>query len=255
MATDQMPPYWYEDYERGRPGYPESVINIANVPSSATALEVAAGTGKLTRLLVSRFVRVVAVEPDPGMRRLLSASCPESDVMDGSAEHIPLAANTVDAIFVAQAFHWFDNEAALTEFSRVLRPHGAIVVMWNVADGPIAPPIGAVEKLLVPIWPQEFDFPLDMMTRGWTPNVWQHPYARANFDPIREVELANHHSVDAQGLIAFYGSMGWFATLPHEDRQRLLDKMKSHLTATEYVLPWHTLVQWTQLCGPASLHP
>lgn len=251
MATDVMPLHWYEDYERGRPGYPHGVVDVAVVPSSATVLEIAAGTGKLTRLLASRFARVVAVEPDAGMRRLLSTGCPESEVMDGSAEHIPLAANSIDAIFVAQAFHWFDNEVALTEFSRVLRPHGALVVMWNVASGPPVPSIAAAEAVLAPTWPQDSAFPLDMTTRGWTPDAWQLAFAQANFNPIREVELANHQSVDAQGLIAFFGSMGWLATLPGDERQRLLDRMRSQLTATEYVLPWETLVQWTHLRGPA----
>ena len=68
MVTDHMPWHWYEDYEHGRPGYPDHVTDIAGLPSSATVLELAAGTGKLTRLLVSRFARVVAVEPDARMR-------------------------------------------------------------------------------------------------------------------------------------------------------------------------------------------
>lgn len=65
---------------------------------------------------------MVAVEPDAGMRRLLAVFCPESEAMDGRAEQIPLAVDSVDAVFVGQAFHWFDNEAALTEIARVLRP-------------------------------------------------------------------------------------------------------------------------------------
>ena len=71
MATDDMPRHWYEDYERGRPGYPEQVVDLAELAPSATALELAAGMGKFTRQLVSRIAHVMAVEPDPGMRRLL----------------------------------------------------------------------------------------------------------------------------------------------------------------------------------------
>jgi hypothetical protein len=67
MVTDDMPWHWYDNYQRGRPGYPDGVTDIAGVPSSATVLELAAGTGKLTRLLASKFARVVAVEPDPAL--------------------------------------------------------------------------------------------------------------------------------------------------------------------------------------------
>lgn len=177
MVTDEMPSRWYEDYERGRPGYPEQVAELAGLPSSATVLDLAAGTGKLTRLLVTKFARVVAVEPDARMRRALGASCPECEVVDGSAEQIPLAVDSVDGVFVAQAFHWFDTEAALTEIARVLRPRGALVVMWNVPGGPTAPSITGLDEVLAPVWPQDFDLPLDMMSRGWAPRAWQLAFA------------------------------------------------------------------------------
>ena len=249
MVTDDLPLHWYEDYERGRPGYPDQVIDVAGLPSSAPVLELAAGTGKLTRLLLSRFARVVAVEPDAGMRRLLAVGCPGIESRDGSAEHIPLADDSVEAVFAAQAFHWFDNETALTEIARVLRPRGALVVMWNVPSGPTMPSIAAVEELLAPIWPDDCGFPLDMMSDGWTPGVWQLPYAHVTFEGIHEVRLANPQTLDPEGLVAFFGSMGWVAELPDEDRQQLLDKMRARLTATEYVLPWQTHAHWTRLRG------
>ena len=251
MVADDMPLHWYDDYECGRPGYPDQVTEIAGLPSSVTVLDLAAGTGKLTRLLVSRFARVVAVEPDPGMRRLLAVGCRGSKAMDGSAEQIPLAVNSVDAVFVAQAFHWFDNEAALAEIARVLRPHGALVVIWNVPSGPTVPSTTAAEQLLAPMWPQDFGFPLDMMSPGWTPSAWQLAFAQVTFDPIHEATLANPQTLDPQGLLAFFGSMGWIATLPDDDRQQLLEAIGSRLTATEYVLPWQTRAQWTRLRGRA----
>ncbi len=113
---------WPEDYERGRPGWPPGVVKIPGLPSAATVLELGAGTGKLTRLLISKFARVVAVEPAEAMRRLLVQLCPESEVLAGSAEEIPLANALVDAVFVAEAFHRFDGERALAEIARVLRP-------------------------------------------------------------------------------------------------------------------------------------
>ena len=130
---------WPDDYERGRPGYPSEVVAIPGVPSASTVLDLGAGTGKLTRLLVTAFRRVVAVEPADAMRRVLERLCPEAQVLAGSAEEIPLADASVDAVFAAEAFHWFDGERALVEIARVLRPRGALVVMWNLPAGPTSP--------------------------------------------------------------------------------------------------------------------
>ncbi|WP_109505688.1 class I SAM-dependent methyltransferase [Nocardioides speluncae] len=250
MVTGDMPHRWYEDYERGRPGYPDQVVDLAELASPAMVLELAAGTGKLTRQLASKMAHLVVVEPDPGMRRLLVPACPGVEAIDGTAERIPLANDAVDAVFVAQAFHWFDNEAALAEIARVLRPGGALVVMWNVANGPVVPSVTAVEELLAPIWPQDSGFPLDMMSGAWTPGAWNLPFAEKTFNQIREALLANRQTVDPQALVAFFGSMGWIANLPDEERQPLVDAMRSHLTAAEYVLPWQTRVQWTRLSAP-----
>src|SRR5690349_19666067 len=71
VTWNNMPKRWYEDYERGRPGYPAKAVEVAGLPSTATVLDLGAGTGKLTRLLVTTFARVVAVEPDDEMRRML----------------------------------------------------------------------------------------------------------------------------------------------------------------------------------------
>jgi SAM-dependent methyltransferase len=145
-----VPPtgHWHDDYERGRPGWPPAAAEVAGVPPSATVLELGAGTGKLTRILVTRFHRVIAVEPDEEMRRLLVSRYADADVRVGSAEAIPVGDSSVDAVFAAEAFHWFDGERALAEIARVLRPRGAVVMMWNVPAGPTEPSIAPVEQLL-----------------------------------------------------------------------------------------------------------
>jgi hypothetical protein len=96
-----VPPtgHWHDDYERGRPGWPAQVTDVAGTPAAATVLELGAGTGKLTRLLVTRFARAIAVEPDEDMRRPLMSVCPDADVRTGSAEAIPLADRSVEAVF------------------------------------------------------------------------------------------------------------------------------------------------------------
>jgi len=94
MHWASMSSRWHADYERGRPGYPPSVTRVSGLPHSDTVLELGAGTGKLTCLLVAEFADVIAVEPDPEMRRLLVARCPRAQVLAGSAEQIPLVTST-----------------------------------------------------------------------------------------------------------------------------------------------------------------
>ena len=124
---------WPEDYERGRPGWPREAVDVAALPPTATVLELGAGTGKLTRLLVAAFDRVVALEPAEPMRRLLATQCPEAETVTGTAEDIPLADASVDAVFAAEAFHRFD-EGARARRDRPRPPAG------RGARPPVEPP-------------------------------------------------------------------------------------------------------------------
>src|SRR5436190_13208524 len=116
------------DYERARPSYPPQAIETlkadAGIGPGRRVCDLAAGTGKLTRLLVATGADVVAVEPVPGMREQLSEVLPEIEVLDGTAEAIPLDDGSLDVVTVAQAFHWFNFDEALAEIRRVLRPGG-----------------------------------------------------------------------------------------------------------------------------------
>ena len=103
-----------EAYERGRPGYAEAALDALDLPADAVVLDLAAGTGKLTRQLVARFARVIAVEPLDGMRAVLERVVPEAEALKGSADAIPLEDSSVDAVFVGEAFHWFANDDVLT---------------------------------------------------------------------------------------------------------------------------------------------
>jgi SAM-dependent methyltransferase len=127
-----------DEYERGRPGYPAPAVDFlfgaGGLGAESRLLEVGAGSGKLTRDLVGRVGRVVAVEPSDGMRATLSRSLPDVEVRAGTAEALPMTDAELDAVVAAQAFHWFDAPVALAEFHRVLRPNGALVLIWNVRD-------------------------------------------------------------------------------------------------------------------------
>jgi SAM-dependent methyltransferase len=241
---------WPEDYERGRPGWPPAVVDIPRLSPSAKVLELAAGTGKLTRLLVTTFGEVVAVEPAEAMRRLLVKRCPEAEVLTGSAEEIPLPDVSVDAVFVAEAFNHFDGERAVAEIARVLRPRGALVLMWNLPAGPWEPSIVTVERLLDErigrLGELSYD-PLDLGGSKYTSRRWRLAFAASPFEELQEARLPNPQTVDRDGLVAFLASMGWIADLPDSDRLPLLDRAKSLLAAPGYRRSWETHVHWTRL--------
>ena len=123
------------EYERHRPGYPEEALRWATeqlgLDPGARVLDIGAGTGKLTRRLVSLGYDVVAVEPGAPMLDELRAAVPEAEAREASAESIPVRDETVDAAFAGQAYHWFDRERALPELQRVIKPGGGLVLLWN----------------------------------------------------------------------------------------------------------------------------
>lgn len=123
-----------EDYDRYRPGFPDEAADAVLPGSVDVALDLGAGTGKFTSLLVSRAARVIAVEPSEQMLAVLRAKLPGVEAHVGTAERIPSADAAVDVVTVAQAFHWFDREPACAEIRRVLRPGGTLGLLWNHSD-------------------------------------------------------------------------------------------------------------------------
>ena len=108
-------------YERGRPSYPPEAIDWLLPADARDVLDLGAGTGKLTTRLVERGLNVVAVDPIAEMLEVLSHALPQTPALLGTAEEIPLPDNSVDAVLVAQAWHWVDPERAIPEVARVLR--------------------------------------------------------------------------------------------------------------------------------------
>jgi SAM-dependent methyltransferase len=122
------------NYHRYRPRTPSALLDWLLPPSARDVIDLAAGTGALTELLVQRAVSVTAVEPDPGMREVLVEVVPDAVVLAGTAEGIPLPESSADALFAASAWHWFDPLLAVPEIARVLRDGGALCVLRNAMD-------------------------------------------------------------------------------------------------------------------------
>jgi len=123
-----------DDYDAARPSYPPEAVRWIVGAQPLEVVDVGAGTGKLTRVLLELGHAVTAVEPSGALRDKLAASLPAARALEGTAEAIPLADGSADAVVVGQAFHWFEVEPALAEMARVLRPGGHVGLIWNFRE-------------------------------------------------------------------------------------------------------------------------
>ena len=212
-----------DNYERGRPGWPEeAVAHLLERFGARTVLDLAAGTGKLTRILVRHAPEVIAVEPVDGMRRVLAAQVPGARVLAGTAEAIPLDDDAVDAVFVSEAFHWFDLERAPAEIARVLRPGGWVAVLWNRPGGRL----DWLDEVYEALRSHRIEHP-----RAPDKVAWQEAL-EAVFGPLEE-ELAEHeHVTDRDRLIAELASHSSIGGLPP-------DRLQAALAAARAVLDRH----------------
>ena len=227
-----------EVYERGRPGYPtDAVTFIADdlgLGAPARVLDLAAGTGKLTRALAAAGSRMLAAEPMPGMVAQLRGAVPGVPVVAARAEHLPLAAGRLDGITVAQAFHWFDAPAAITEANRVLRAGGHLVLVWNKRD------------VSVP-WVAEMSRVLDryerLAPRG-DMDRWQEAFgATDGFTPL--ARRAFHHEHVLPDLRDRVASMSFVLVLAEPERQALLGEIDALVAGeAEVRMPYDTHVYW-----------
>jgi ubiquinone/menaquinone biosynthesis C-methylase UbiE len=236
-----------ELYERARPGWPGAAVDLAarelELDRTATVLDLGAGTGKLTRVLVERFARVLAVEPLRGMRNVLESVVPKAEALAGEAERIPLPDASVDAVFSADAFHWFDGELALAEIARVLRPHGGLAILWNATERPTEPSIAAAGELV-----NKRGSPERQVDR-YASGAWREPFARSRFQALEEAHFDNPQIVDREGMVAYLASMSWIAVLPESERTELLDEVRGLLDAETYTRFWRTELYWTRLAA------
>jgi SAM-dependent methyltransferase len=211
-----------EDYELGRPEYPSAAIDVLafelGIGDGSTVVDLAAGTGKLTRALVPTGARVIAVEPVAGMRAQLVKAVPSAEALSGTAEAMPLADASADAVLVAQAFHWFDTPRAAREIRRVLRPSGGLGVIWNVWDDSLE----WVARMQELVGRHRGDTP-QRSTSRWREQL----SATGLFTPLAERKFANvvHGSLDI--LLARTASISFIATLRQSERIKVLDGVRA----------------------------
>jgi len=220
-----------EAYERGRPGYPKAAIDFLarelGIGPGRTVVELGSGTGKLTRPLQATGAAIVAVEPTDGMRRVFRRALPTTLVLDGTAEAIPLPEAFADAVVAAQAFQWFRTGPALREIDRVLRPGGAIGLLWNVRlpSTRLARAINDLHaryEAALPPWAR------NRWGRRWKRALEGRPYG---FGPPRPVAFPHRHLASRADLVQSTLSESAIALRPPETRRRVAAELRAILTA------------------------
>ncbi len=210
-------------YERGRPDYAPAVIGATaaelRIGPGDRVLDLAAGTGKLTRALVAFGFDVVAVEPQAALRAVLAEKAGAARVCDGVAEQIPLADGSIGAVMIADAFHWFDRPRALAEIRRVLWPGGGLALLGTVPDWSGASWAHELGTLVAGVRPEHPHFD----GRPWQEFV----RAAEGFSEPWEVRVTTHGPADPERVLAHMASMSWIAGLPEGQRADALARMRA----------------------------
>ena len=238
-----------EAYERVRPSYPADavawLVDNLGVGPGGMVLDLAAGTGKFTRLLVPSGAKVLAVEPVEGMRQRFVAAVPGVPMVAAVAEALPIASRSLDAVTVAQAFHWFDADRAFGEFARVLRPRGRLGLIWNARD--------RSSDWVNDVW--------SIMDRVEKRAPWRDhehaddsvPRPRAGFGPLHAETFRHEQPITPEGVVDRIASVSHVAVLPPAERQRVLDEVRAVLThhpdargRSELRIPYRVDAYWCE---------
>ena len=240
-------------YAKVRPAYPaavmETLTSLLPPTPDVHVCDLAAGTGILTRQLLDSGYRVTAVEPVGGMREELERQLAKAgvDILDGTAEHLPLDDRSVDAVTVGQAFHWFDPQPALTDIARVLKPGGVLLMVWNARDENVD-------------WMRQWgDLVADL--GGGRPYqdhrelLWEDVVAESGlFTPLEHLEVPQGQTGTPELVIERTRSTSFIAALPPERHQHALDAV-AELLAThpdtrgrdQITIPYNTQIYWCRL--------
>jgi SAM-dependent methyltransferase len=252
VRTPQDPELWARrsrsfgaaarEYAEHRPDYAPDAIAWA-LPGRTHVLDLAAGTGALTKDLVAAGHTVTAVEPDPGMRAELEARVPDARVLPGTAEAIPLEDASVDAVTVATAFHFFDEQLAIPEIARVLRPGGVLVLFYDLDDTDRAPWLAELDEVKTSSASHR-----SADDEGWP----VHPL----LEPWEERRFPHAHRRTADSLTATIGTQSHTLVVTAEERAETLARVRAFLRSQpetaegEFDVPLWTLAARARVRAP-----
>jgi SAM-dependent methyltransferase len=227
-----------DEYEQTRPTYPPALLDALPLDADAAVLDLGAGTGKLTRVLAERYRDVTAVEPLANMRAMLERVVPGVTALPGSAERIPLDDGSVDGVFAAQAFHWFDKPVALPEIARVLRRGGVFAIVWNQGNDDLPDP-RPTEFLL------EVQTLHDAALMRWKDEPqWEDMLRDCGlFEDVHDRSFVTHdHVLDRAGILDNLRSVSWVAS--RDDREDVVARLGALLPEGTFAIPNRANIIW-----------
>ena len=201
-------------YERARPTYPETALDWLLPEGSPRVLDLGAGTGKLTRLIAQRGLDVEAVDPSEEMLAELEAALPDVRTHVGTAERIPVADGSFDAVVVAQAWHWVDVPRAVVEVARVLTPGGRLGLIWNDRDERVD-------------WVRELSAIIGERASGVMAS--DNPVIGGPFGQIEYFVTEWANPLTPAGLIDLVASRSYMIVAPEDERVEILSKVQDLL--------------------------
>ncbi|WP_088346107.1 MULTISPECIES: class I SAM-dependent methyltransferase [Rhodomicrobium] len=214
-------------FARGRPDYPEAAEDWLRVDlgigEGSRALDLGSGTGKFLPRLLATGADVLAVEPLGEMRRHLTARFPDVEAVAGTAQAIPLPDGSVDAVICAQCFHLFATSQALSEIRRVLKPGGALGLIWNIRDARV-PWVAEIIEIMAPYdtWPP-----------GWEAMAWRKAFPAVGFGPLAERQFQNLHKGPPETVIVDRVlSVSAIAELPPAERESVVAQLRALIART-----------------------
>ena len=238
-------------YDRHRPGWPPEAVERAlaelGVGADSAVLDLAAGTGKLTRELLPRARRVVAVDTSADMLRLLGEALPGAETLEGMADAIPLPDASIDAVLVAEAFHWFATPESVAEIARVLRGDGGLALLWNLYDWGDEDWVADVRAVL-----GRHLAPAVAAADRNRPESWRTAFDGSPFGAFEQFDVRHELRTDVDGVVAHVGTWSHTRMLDEADRARFVRELeatlrRAHPNPDDIAIGFRTEVHWTRL--------
>ncbi|WP_225773923.1 class I SAM-dependent methyltransferase [Pseudomonas sp. Marseille-Q5115] len=213
-----------DTYDQGRPGYPPEIKKWLTaemeIKNQTAVLDLGAGTGKFTRLLVDLHANVTAVEPEPSMAERFHKTLPGITLLSGTADEIPLPSQSMNAVVCAQSFHLFASEQSMREIHRVLKPGGHLGLFWNVRDASV----GWVHELAEIVNEFAGDHP------RYYDNKWREPLnngIRHGYAPLKEATWKHLHTGSPEDVIVRrIKSISFIAAAPEPQKTQIMERVR-----------------------------